>query len=115
MTRTVQLNPQDAEGFFYLGLTQLKMGHVDEAALDIRKAVTINPHADNYHFALGVIFKLQGNLAAALEEFRAELALNPNHSAARAQIAQLERLQAAQPTGKTPPLGLLHSIQLQRR
>jgi len=103
LTRAVQLNPQDAEGFFYLGLTQLKMEHVDEAALDVRQAVTINPHADNYHFALGVIFKLQGNLAAALEEFRAELALNPNHSAARAQVEQLERPKAAPATVESPP------------
>ena len=103
LTRTVQLNPQGAEGFLYLGLTQLKMGNVDEAALDVPKAVTINPQADNYHFALGLIFKLQGNLAPALEQFRAELALNPNHSPARTQIAQLERLPAAQPTARTPP------------
>ena len=79
------------------------MEHVDEAALDVRQAVTINPHADNYHFALGVIFKLQGNLAAALEEFRAELALNPNHSAARAQVEQLERPKAAPATVESPP------------
>jgi tetratricopeptide (TPR) repeat protein len=97
LARTVELNSRDAEGFFYLGITNLRMGHVDKAALDVRKAIAIDPYTDNYHFALGVILKLEGNLAAALEEFHAELALNPNHSLAKAQIAQIGQLRSGKP------------------
>ena len=90
LTRAAQLNSTSPDSFFYLGLTELKLGRTQQAAEYVRRAIMIRPDTDNYHFALGVILKSQGKFPAALDEFRAELALNPGHKAAQEQIAEIE-------------------------
>jgi lipoprotein NlpI len=109
LTRAVQLNPTRPESFFYLGLTKLKMGDVSSAAADVQRAISIRPDAEHYHFALGVILRLQGNLPGALSEFRTELELDPENTAARQQAAQIEAAQAGRPAGAgsdSAPAGL---------
>ena len=96
LTRASQLDTSRPDSFFYLGLTKLKLGEVDAAAANVQRAVTIRPDAVHYHFALGVILKLQGNLPAALSEFRQEMDLDPNSLSSRQQI---EEIQAQQSTG----------------
>jgi lipoprotein NlpI len=74
------------------------MGRHAKAAADIRRALAISPDTDNYHFALGMVLKLQGDLQGAREEFQAELALNPKHSAAREQVTEIDTdLRSRQP------------------
>lgn len=90
LSRAVQIDASRPDGFFFLGLTKLKLGDINAAAADVQRAVIIRPDADNYHFALGVIFKLQGNLAGALSEFRAELDLNPQNLSAHQQAEEIE-------------------------
>jgi tetratricopeptide (TPR) repeat protein len=106
LSRAVQIDASRPDGFFYLGLTKLKMGDVNGAAADIQRAITIRPDAERYHFALGVILKLQGNLPGALSEFRTELELDPDNAAARQQAAEIEATQRggqpAAPSGSTP-------------
>ena len=75
LSRAVQIDASRPDGFFYLGLTKLKLGDVNAAAANVQRAVIIRPDADHYHFALGVIFKLQGNLPGALSEFHQEMDL----------------------------------------
>ena len=109
LTRAVQLNPTRPESFFYLGLTKLKMGDVSSAAADVQRAISFRPDAEHYHFALGVILRLQGNLPGALSEFRTELELDPENTAARQQAAQIEAAQAGRPAGAgsdSAPAGL---------
>ena len=72
-----EIDASRPDGFFYLGLTKLKLGDINAAAANVQRAVIIRPDADHYHFALGIIFKLQGNLSAALSEFHQELDLDP--------------------------------------
>jgi tetratricopeptide (TPR) repeat protein len=106
LSRAVQIDASRPDGFFYLGLTRLKMGDVNGAAADVQRAITIRPDAERYHFALGVILKLQGNLPGALSEFRTELELDPDNAAARQQAAEIEGArgggQPAAPPGSTP-------------
>lgn len=90
LTRATQLDPSRPDGFFFLGLTELKLGDVNAAAADVQRAVIIRPDADNYHFALGVIFRLQGNLPGALSEFHQEMELNPANTSAREQAQEIE-------------------------
>jgi tetratricopeptide (TPR) repeat protein len=98
--RATQLAPLKPGGYFYLGLTELKMGRYAGAAANIRRALAISPDTDNYHFALGIVLKLQGDLQGAREEFQAELTLNPRHAAAREQMAEIDTaLRSRQPEG----------------
>jgi len=66
------------------------MGRTGEAATAIRRAIEIHPGGLGYHFSLGIVLKLQGNLQGALDEFKAEIAVNPQQSAARQQIAEIQ-------------------------
>ena len=102
LSRAVQIDFGRPDAFFYLGLTKLKMGDINAAAANVQRAVTILPDADHYHFALGVIFKLQGNLPGALSEFHQEMDLDPNNTSAREQAEAVESEQAARQKG-TPP------------
>ena len=85
-----QLDASRPDAFFYLGLTQLKRGDLSAAAANVQRAVIIRPDADHYHFALGVIFRLQRNLPGALSEFRQEVDLDPGNVQARQQAAEVE-------------------------
>ncbi len=102
LSRAVQIDASRPDAFFYLGLTKLKRGDIDAAAANVQRAVIIRPDADHYHFALGVIFKLQGNLPGALSEFHQEMDLDPNNTSARQQAQEIEAAQAAGQKG-TPP------------
>jgi hypothetical protein len=109
LTHSTEIDPSRPDGFFYLGLTKLKLGDVSGAAADVQRAVIIRPDADHYHFALGVIFKLQGNLQGALSEFHQELDLAPDNASARQQAEEIEAAQASGqrgiPPGATPSPG----------
>ncbi|MGD1101761.1 MAG: tetratricopeptide repeat protein, partial [Terriglobia bacterium] len=109
LSRAVQIDASRPDAFFYLGLTKLKMGDVNAAAANVQRAVTIRPDADHYHFALGVILKLQGNLPGALSEFHQEMDLDPANTSAREQAEEIEAAQAAgqkgTPPGYMPPPG----------
>lgn len=95
LSLATQIDASRPDAFFYLGLAQLKMHDVDAAAANVQRAVTNRPDAAHYHFALGVILKLQGNLPAALSEFRQEIDLDPGNTSARQQAEEIEAVQAA--------------------
>lgn len=88
--QAIRVDPNLAAALFYLGLSELKEGRVEEAAATIHQVVRINPKAYDVHFARGMILKLQGDLTGALEEFKVELNVNPEQTAAKEQIAEIE-------------------------
>jgi len=90
LEKAIGINPNKPDEFFYLGLTLLKMGHTEEAASAFRSALQIRPRGYGYHFALGLALKLRGNLQGALDEFKTEISNNPQHAAAREQIAETQ-------------------------
>ncbi len=101
LRRAVALYSDNPDEFLYLGLTRFKLGRLDEAATALRQAIQIRPDARGCHFALGVVLKMQGNLAGALEEFKAELVNNPKEQAARDQMAEVEaRMRGARSEGQ---------------
>ena len=99
LSRAVQIDASRPDGFFYLGLTKLKEHDINGAAANVQRAVIIRPDADHYHFALGVIFKVQGNLPGALSEFRQEMDLAPDNTAVRQQVQETEAAIASQQKG----------------
>jgi len=93
LSRAVKVAAYRPEAFFYLGLTRLKMGDLNGAAANVERALSIRPDAEHYHFALGVIFKLQGKSSAALAEFQKELDLDPDNVSARQQAQEIAAAQ----------------------
>ncbi len=107
LSRAVEIDATQSDGFFYLGLTKLKLGDVNSAAVNVKRALTLAPDADHYHRAFGAILKLQGNLPGALSEFRQEMDLDPDDTASRQQAETIEAELAARgkgnPTSSQPP------------
>lgn len=99
--RAIQINPNKSDEYFYLGIIRFKSGRTADGIACVRRAIALRPGGDVYHFALGVMLKTQGDLADALEEFKAELANNPNQQSAAEQVTEIENQLAAQaPPGK---------------
>jgi hypothetical protein len=91
LSRAAAGDPANAGAVFYLGLADLKLNRMDEAEASLRRATVLAPTAPNYHFALGMVLKVEGNWPGAMAEFTRELELNPGHHAAAQQAAEVQR------------------------
>ena len=80
--------PDDAFCHLLLGLTYLRTGRAAQAVTEGRKAVALSPREAGLHFGLANILESTGDLAGARDEYRAELALRPDH------LPSLEKLHA---------------------
>jgi len=90
----IRINPRKADEYFYLGMTWFKSGQTDRAIASVQHAIALNHRGFAYHFALGVMLKTRGDLTGALQEFKEELAVDPEQRAAAAQVKEIEdRLQ----------------------
>jgi tetratricopeptide (TPR) repeat protein len=109
LLRAIQIRPNKPDQYLYLGICRLKLGRAHEAAAAIRRAIQIRPDGYGQHFALGLVLKLEGDLQGALAQFQAELALNPQHLAARREIAEMQASEdferAGNPGARRPSKG----------
>jgi len=96
--QATEANPLNAQEFLALGIIRAERGRPDQGERDIRRAIELAPDGANNHYALGLVLKARGDLAGALSEFKAELANNPEQSAAREQVAEIEaRIHSTEP------------------
>jgi len=113
MTRLINEQPETPDLVFALGLTMLRMAYLppdapadkreivlkagraayylntkrqQEAAQEFKELAENYPNSPGAHYAYGV-FLLRDTPDAAIEEFRRELQISPQHVAARLQIA----------------------------
>jgi len=93
--RAIQINPDKSDEYFYLGVIRFKTRRTADAIACLRQAIAIRPNGNIYHFALGIMLKSQGDLTDALEEFKAELPINPSQQAAAEQVKEIEGQLAA--------------------
>ena len=95
LKRAIAINGADSDEYFYLGLTWFKLGRVEPAGEAVRHAIQLRSDGLAYHFAMGMILKLEGNSQGALQEFRKELENFPGEAGAKQQTeamrAQPER------------------------
>lgn len=90
LTHAVELDPGRAEQFVYLALTDIQLGLLNDGRAALQRAKEINQSTPGVHYGLGVALKKEGDLRSALDEFKAEAALNPADVAANSQIAEIE-------------------------
>ena len=92
--RAMALNLRDGDARLYRGLICLRIclrkNQFAEATALLQKAIALNPGAEGYHFALGVVL-MQGNREAAKSEFRQELKYHPTNGLAKMQIDRMEK------------------------
>ena len=96
-TLAVQENPALASAWFGLAQIRLEQHRPEDAIRLLRKALTIQPDADGYHYTLGMAMEQESRLSDALEAYKTELQLHPYQTGARKAV---ERLQSAAPNGR---------------
>ncbi|PYV11085.1 MAG: hypothetical protein DMG23_05380 [Acidobacteria bacterium] len=91
--RVAEVNILSANAFLYLGLIRFRTGRINEAVPYLRHAAEVAEEGSpGYHFALGTVLKVQGDLTGALNEFKEELKVEPEQKAAREQVVEIEKL-----------------------
>ncbi len=79
---------QKSQGYYQEGVASLT-GDRQKAFVSFQKAVQLNPHNKDAHYALGHIYALQGKLTRAEEEFRAALSIDEAFSEAHTYLGQV--------------------------
>jgi len=73
-----------------------KSGHLDEAVLAFRKAVAQKPNNAMAHYGLGTALEGEGDLSAALEQYRQARNLAPVDPLIALAYGKLERSSAVE-------------------
>ncbi|MDZ7748950.1 MAG: tetratricopeptide repeat protein [Halofilum sp. (in: g-proteobacteria)] len=90
-TDVVERAPGYAEGWNKRATARYLLGRHARAAADIRRALALEPRHFGALAGLGLVYMEIGNDRAALEAFRAALALNPHLEGTRENIELLRR------------------------
>jgi len=78
LTRSLELEPKEAETWFYLGMSRLKTGDANQARKDLDKALSIKPDYPEAYEALSQYYMQNGQMQQAIEQCDRLLALDPN-------------------------------------
>lgn len=90
-----QLNPNNAETCFRLGLAHLMLRHLPEARTYMEKSISLDPRGDPLcYYNLAVVYAEQKEPALAERAMRAYLARVPNDRAALEMLEQYRRMSA---------------------
>ena len=73
----INANPEQGVAWYLRGLAQFRLGRVEAALEDYRRAQQLDPRAVWVHIALAEVFMQSGNLEEALKEIRKALADQP--------------------------------------
>lgn len=95
LNRATAIRPREPQQYLTLAVTLFEMDRLPEAERVIDRAIELRPHGYGFHYARGAILKVKGNLQAALEEFKTEIAFYPDYESARQQISEIESLLSA--------------------
>jgi len=86
----LMLNAESAEADMLAGEALDEMKQYDDAILQFRAAVKVDPSEPDVHFGLGYLLWTQRQYEEAAREFQAELASNPKHVQALAYLADAD-------------------------
>lgn len=100
LRQIVELYPTAPEGFYGLGLIQLKRGDTSGAASLFEKCVGLDPLNDNAYCFLGEIWERRNLPEVALGFFRKALEINPGRRGLRERV---QRLNVNKPPGTSRP------------
>ena len=95
LQRAIKIDPTDSDQYLYLALAQLRLNKPEAAAENARRAIARNPHGRGYHYALGMIYEAARDRAAALAEFRTEMAEHPENATVAVELQKLEGMSSA--------------------
>jgi tetratricopeptide (TPR) repeat protein len=85
--RINQIDPNSAMAHIVAGEIDESMKNYDGALVEYRKAIDLAPKQPGMHEHMGNVFWVTGKWESAQNEFRSELAINPNNCAVRWKLA----------------------------
>ncbi len=89
LERAVQTAPDDARGWYEMGLLDADLGKKSESLAALRKAVALDPDLAPAWNSLGSVEAESGDGPTAEQAFRAALRINPDAADAEANLATL--------------------------
>lgn len=78
LEKALAINPNDSESLESAAEAYIALGRFEEATIQVKKALEVNPLSANHHFTLGNIHYLQEQYAEALLCFERSLQIDPN-------------------------------------
>ena len=87
--KSIQLNPQDAEAHYNLGITLQEQGRLKEAEANYRQTIKLKSDLPEVHFNLGVILEEQGKLEEAEVSYRQTIKLKPQLAHAHQNLGNI--------------------------
>jgi cytochrome c-type biogenesis protein CcmH/NrfG len=87
--QAVQNGVKNPEVFRSLAVNYYKLGLMDEAMVEMEKALTVSPESIFFHYDLGVIYMAKGKLEQAKHQFMEVLAQNPGSSYAYYYLGEI--------------------------
>ncbi|MGH9670995.1 MAG: tetratricopeptide repeat protein [Terriglobales bacterium] len=88
-SRRLRVNPNDAKALDNRGVARLRLGKVDEAVADLKRAVALDPKSADARADLAYGLMQQRRWPESLAAARSALALDPNHIAANAYAGHI--------------------------
>lgn len=86
-------NPTDGESAFYLGVCTARMGNRTVGIELMRHGIDLDPQSPNLHAKLADVLQASNNpqdLRAALDLYRAEVRINPEHPYAERLVTEIQ-------------------------
>ncbi|MSO22282.1 MAG: tetratricopeptide repeat protein [Acidobacteria bacterium] len=89
LERAVELDPTSLKARFLLGNVEFQQLNRDDPALQLLTSVAkADPRYPSVHYSIGRVFFRRAQDREAVEEFKVELQINPEHAAARFLMAK---------------------------
>jgi tetratricopeptide (TPR) repeat protein len=80
--RALELNPQSADAYYYLGLALFGRKEYDEAIRALSEAARLKPASSEIHGHLGTVLVARGRVNEAVRHLQQSLQLDPNNAEA---------------------------------
>ncbi|NQE36836.1 tetratricopeptide repeat protein [Microcoleus asticus] len=84
--KAIEIDPNFAWAYNYLGLILQNQGKLEEAITAYRKAIEIDPNYTNAYNNLGLILQNQGKLEEAITAYRKAIEIDPNFADAHSHL-----------------------------
>ena len=84
--KSINLNPQDAEGHNNIGVSLQEMGRLEDAEVSYRRAIALKPEFVDPHYNLSVTLQELGRIGDAEASYIKAIALKPDYAEAHSNL-----------------------------
>jgi Tfp pilus assembly protein PilF len=85
--KAILINPKEAKVFTNLAMSELALNNLDNAFINIKKAISLNPKLVEAHNLMGLYYEKKGNQEDAKKSWLNALTIKPNYHDAKINLA----------------------------